>query len=189
MDDPSCSLRNCNKTVQGGKGGGKRWLHSLNPKAIWAQCKSQTQGTPGAHLQLCPLKAPNLWNQSDSCTQHLLGGGQNIFRRDKMAFLLSLTRAIRLSQSASSKVFQLLLPCISPHPEDNGNSWEEQLGHVRPTASCSHIATFNAVSNWPGCLRKQRQHWGMSREGASTPECLRPPRAAADNAVVLLSLC
>lgn len=75
------------------------------------------------------------------------------------------------------------------HPEDNGNSWEEQLGHVRPTASCSHIATFNAVSNWPGCLRKQRQHWGMTREGASTPECLRPPRAAADNAVVLLSLC
>lgn len=106
-----------------------------------------------------------------------------------MAFLLSLTRAIRLSQSASSKVFQLLLPCISPHPEDNGNCWEEQLGYVRPTASCSHIATFSVVSNWPGCLRKQRQHWGMSREGASTPECLRPPRAAADNAVVLLSLC
>lgn len=93
-----------------------------------------------------------------------------------MTFLLSLAKAIQLSQSASSKVFQLLLPCISP--EDNGKSWGEQVGDVCPMASCSHMAIFNVVSNWRGWLRKQRQHWGMSGEGASTPERLRPPLAA-----------
>lgn len=35
--------------------------------------------------------------------------------RDKIAFLLSLAKAIQLLQSASSEAFQLLLLCINPH--------------------------------------------------------------------------